>query len=598
MIDMVNKFCYNGDIKQKVIKAMTALAVNEFETPPLSPYMPTQNKGGLTTSDIHPLVESRDKEVARVKAFIALVGDDKRAIDDIFKALFEKQFPNHRNIEISPSVHEMGQQSGFQLAQSAFVNENWDIDVISRMIDAKYWSRVVTLSDVDVLMSAKQQREWQGVIDRAEAPEFNIENIIESVSQWRELQAQAFIDRIESVWEALSGTHVTNAKTHFSTTMIVGSGSDAKEVLTELRSIVNIVEGRAPIPRSVMNSNMLLKRIEWEGLYGEWQWIEGNAMALKYHKSETMHLKVNPVTAAKMNDILAMRYPTALPSSSRDIKRARRKNAPVTRKTDDVLSFNVVTGLDEIRSKPVPRFEREEQYSFDVAPPFVYISLGWESDKREEKARNDVMTWLGASEIRDDNGFLLGWRSEYNLKPALSEVIIRSSLPNVQSYQFYPSKGQVGERAAQWLISSLDDDGTFEYIEPHAGHGHLARHLPKERTTAVELSTINAAVLRGAGFDVHCRDFLKYAETCTQRFDGVLMNPPFTDGQAIEHTVTAAMLLKPKGVLVAILPMGSGELLKAKLEGNYDCERSAPIENAFEGVNVTVELVKISPNLD
>ena len=51
-------------------------------------------------------------------------------------------------------------------------------------------------------------------------------------------------------------------------------------------------------------------------------------------------------------------------------------------------------------------------------------------------------------------------------------------------------------------------------------------------------------------------------------------------------------------MLVAILPMGSGELLKAKLEGNYDCERSAPIENAFEGVNVTVELVKISPNLD
>lgn len=54
------------------------------------------------------------------------------------------------------------------------------------------------------------------------------------------------------------------------------------------------------------------------------------------------------------------------------------------------------------------------------------------------------------------------------------------------------------------------------------------------------------------------RDFLDLdAANIEQRFDGIVLNPPFERGEDINHILRAYQLLAPKGVLAAILSEGA-----------------------------------------
>jgi hypothetical protein len=63
-----------------------------------------------------------------------------------------------------------------------------------------------------------------------------------------------------------------------------------------------------------------------------------------------------------------------------------------------------------------------------------------------------------------------------------------------------------------------------------------------------------AAVKALQPFKVHCCNFLEREPRPEDRFDFILMNPPFQRGQAFEHLTHAFKYLKPKGKLAAILP--------------------------------------------
>jgi hypothetical protein len=365
--------------------------------------------------------------------------------------------------------------------------------------------------------------------------------------------------------------------------------------LSELRSVVRIIEGRPVLPRNKMNSNDVINNIERLNLYGTWQWIDGSAIAIKVHKNGNLHVKIHPIVVAKMNDVLAMRYPKALPAASRCVKRATAKKAPVIIKADDMLPWEVVEALGYIRRKSAKMMSlsREEGAVFESLPSFAYIAL-YSVKEKEVLAVNEIMEWIGAAPVLNQDGAIVGWRSDVDIIPIIDLIAIKGGLPNVQSYQFYPSKGDIGEEAADLLHSSLDDDGNFEYCEPHGGHGDLAKHLPLVRTKVVELSPVNALLLKTNGYDVHEGDFLDYAAKTSRRFDGILMNPPFNDGQAYSHTNAALGLLKEKGVLVAIIPSSAIEKLERAHSDKYAISRSGPKINAFEGVNVVVEVVKFT----
>lgn len=108
------------------------------------------------------------------------------------------------------------------------------------------------------------------------------------------------------------------------------------------------------------------------------------------------------------------------------------------------------------------------------------------------------------------------------------------------------------------MLGSIGHDAK-RVLEPSAGTGAIARAVRKSGRTVkcIELSGERAAVLRELGFDVTQADFLTVPPPeGDDRFDAVIMNPPFGVGGslAIDHVWHALKFLRPGGRLVAVMP--------------------------------------------
>lgn len=95
-------------------------------------------------------------------------------------------------------------------------------------------------------------------------------------------------------------------------------------------------------------------------------------------------------------------------------------------------------------------------------------------------------------------------------------------------------------------------------LEPSAGKGDLADAVketqPDVKLTLIEPSGALTKILAAKGYEVTAgADFLRFEG---ESFDRVVMNPPFENGQDIDHVRHAYGLLKPGGKLVAIMSEG------------------------------------------
>lgn len=101
-------------------------------------------------------------------------------------------------------------------------------------------------------------------------------------------------------------------------------------------------------------------------------------------------------------------------------------------------------------------------------------------------------------------------------------------------------------------------------LEPSAGSGNLLRAMVRrygERalydTVAVEIDGRHHAVLSDLAAEVHIADFLSLTlDVMEGGFDRVVMNPPFSRQQDIDHVLHAWQFLAPGGRLVAIMSAG------------------------------------------
>ncbi len=107
-----------------------------------------------------------------------------------------------------------------------------------------------------------------------------------------------------------------------------------------------------------------------------------------------------------------------------------------------------------------------------------------------------------------------------------------------------------------------------EVLEPSAGRGRIVRGLLAKttRVTAIDIDDQNIQALRSlAGrlapaMEVIQANFIQWGAIARERIDcrfaAVVMNPPFTRGQDIEHVMVASAHLRPGGRLVAIMSEG------------------------------------------
>lgn len=118
--------------------------------------------------------------------------------------------------------------------------------------------------------------------------------------------------------------------------------------------------------------------------------------------------------------------------------------------------------------------------------------------------------------------------------------------------------------AADELVSAAalyrrEDEPPLTVLEPSAGAGNLARRAAETGAVVdcVEVQAHLAKQLEASGLyrRVWQGDFI--ARPPAERYDRVIMNPPFDMERDIDHVVHALRFVKPDGLLVAIMSAGT-----------------------------------------
>lgn len=127
-----------------------------------------------------------------------------------------------------------------------------------------------------------------------------------------------------------------------------------------------------------------------------------------------------------------------------------------------------------------------------------------------------------------------------------------------QTFQFFETPKEVATKLAQYACIGAGD----RVLEPSAGKGAIIRAIQKEcphigvvfacelnEKFRNEIIKNEDGSITGAVDLVGQHDFLEHAE----KYDRIVMNPPFTGGQDCEHVKHAYDLLLPGGRVVAVM---------------------------------------------
>jgi phospholipid N-methyltransferase len=118
-------------------------------------------------------------------------------------------------------------------------------------------------------------------------------------------------------------------------------------------------------------------------------------------------------------------------------------------------------------------------------------------------------------------------------------------------FDFFPTPKEVSER----MVDMAEIEPGMKVLEPSAGNGNIAeaiRSVGVEPDVA-EISSKLREILEAKGFRVVDHDFMDV----TEKYDRIIMNPPFSNNLDIEHIRHAYDLLNPGGKLVSVVGEGA-----------------------------------------
>ena len=141
--------------------------------------------------------------------------------------------------------------------------------------------------------------------------------------------------------------------------------------------------------------------------------------------------------------------------------------------------------------------------------------------------------------------------STYNHKPVLDYVKRTGLLPEYKSHQFYPTPQVIVDEMMKYIPND-----TVTILEPSAGTGRLINGVKDYNVTAIDIAPLHCEILEAKEFTrVFNMDFMQY--DTDNKFDLILMNPPFSKGRSKSHVEKARKHLNDGGVVLAVLPKGS-----------------------------------------
>lgn len=433
-------------------------------------------------------------------------------------------------------------------------------------LNATYWSKALALTDVLDCMPQARRDKWnaqirdpQGIKARGHRSdgakweveplhEFNEQTVRPTIRDLLLSREIFFAERIDGIFRGLSSAHVTNVPEGFSKRMIIShvlSSYDTIEhsragLINDLRCVIARFMGREEPGYGLTDPVIKTARRR----RGEWISIDGGMLRLKVFKVGTAHLEVHPEMAWRLNQVLASLYPLAIPAQFRAAPKKAAKQFELMGRPLPFVVLRLLQSMRVVRERVGGPNAWPERYV--EIPNARHFSIG-DYDKAVRREAEGVLTAIGGVPVKHYIQF------DYDPDDVIDEIVASGCIPHQKAHQFYPTPESLARRVLE--AAEIGDADTV--LEPSAGNGDLAAELPKDRTTCVEVSALRCSVLKARGFNAVHADFLDWGHDrmCRgERFDRVVMNPPFSEGRAVDHVVAASLLVKPAGRLIAILP--------------------------------------------
>ncbi len=436
-----------------------------------------------------------------------------------------------------------------------------------KALDSDFWQRTLSLTDVYNAMPQARRDEWNKSIRELATPEYTEDNVRATMETLLSLRSKFLAERVDGIFRGLSGEHVTNSPMAFGKRMIMsyvfseygGAGTSKAGLINDLRAIIAKFMGRDEPRWNASKSMLEACRTD----HGVWHSLDGGALRIRAYLKGTAHLEVHPDMAWRLNAILHTLYPRAIPANYR-VKPA--KKAKEFRMMGRPLPFAVLAILDEARLKG---------RSLDLGYPYISES---------KVAFNEAVRVLeSVGAVMDKNERTANF--DYDPREVLREIRLSGCVPDRVSHQFYPTP----ERVARAAVEMADIGQGGSCLEPSAGQGALAQHMPMDRTTCIEISPLHCTILRAKGYDVTQADFIAWASETENRYSVILMNPPYSEGRWMAHLQSASGLLANGGSVVCILPASARG--KDLIPG-LSYEWSTVFENEFAGTSIDVAIYK------
>lgn len=476
-------------------------------------------------------------------------------------------------------------------------------------LNASYWSRALSYTDVYDYMPQARRDEWSEQIrhplGRRETagskeilplPDFQPDSVRATLQGLLNSRAQFFSERIDGIFRGLSRDHVTNRPEGFSRRMIINRAiSDVGTVdfstaglVNDLRCVIAKFVGRDEPNWGATSKVFEVVRQQ----NGVWHSIDGGVLQMRiYNGVGTVHLEVHPMMAYRLNAVLASLYPKAIPEKYRKKPKATRKTKDFNL-FDKPLPFAVLDCLAGLKQG----FEMVKE-NFKTHRRLIPNSLGaipaYSTDKALRAQAEGVLRAIGGV---FDGRF---WLFDYEPTGVVNEIICTGSIPEQKSYQFYPTPDDLAQEVVS--IASVGAEAGMSWLEPSAGVGSIAQYVPNDAYLVCnEISELHCKILktRWAG-SKECssrafvnEDFLVFARNhAGEGFDRIVMNPPFSEGRWEAHLEAAAGLLASGGRLVAILPSSA----KGKeLVSGFKHEYGEVLDNKFAGASISVVLLTLT----
>lgn len=172
-------------------------------------------------------------------------------------------------------------------------------------------------------------------------------------------------------------------------------------------------------------------------------------------------------------------------------------------------------------------------------------------DRKDYTELKKQLEMIGGKWNRYKDGFV------FQSDPTALVELLKSGEPVdlKKKFQFYGTPYKVAELLTDYLSRIITSD---KVLEPSAGQGALIQAVRRENPNVTvdcfELMDINRLVLRHVeGANLIGDDFM--AAEPQPIYDKIIMNPPFSRNQDIDHVRRAYEWLKDDGELVAIMSM-------------------------------------------